>query len=323
MRRILVTAISGDVANGVLKILQDTEDSVYGCDIYDYPVGMDKVIAYWKSDPAVDSAYIPNLLDKCREYQITHLIPVNEVEIKAISRNAGLFAEAGIKVMINPPEMIETFQDKYETSRLLNEIGGDVIAPRTYLYDNFSEDGGTYIVKLKNSCGSKLLQKVKTLDEINELKVDVRDIVIQEYIEEASQEYTVGVFADGSSVSTIIFKRQLKHGYTSFVELVEDEGIRWIAEKIVDEIGLCGYINIQLRKHDGKNYIFEINARISGSVYFQYMLGHNIVIWWLELLDGKSGHVYENKYKKAIGIRELTEKFVIMEHSCNSDEKTL
>lgn len=29
------------------------------------------------------------------------------------------------------------------------------------------------------------------------------------------------------------------------------------------------------------------------------MLGHNIVLWWLDLLGGKSGHVYENKYKKA------------------------
>lgn len=313
MRRILVTAISGDVANGILKILQDTEDCVYGCDIYDYPVGMDRVIAYWKSIPAANPAYIGHLLDKCREYQITHLIPANEVEIKAISKSADLFADAGIKVMINSPDMIEAFQDKYETSLLLNRIGGDVIAPKTYLYHDFSEDGNSYIVKLRNSCGSKLLRKIKMRDEIHELKVDVQDIVIQEYIEEESQEYTVGVFADGSHISTIIFKRQLKNGYTSFVELVEDEGIRRIAEKIVNEIELRGYINIQLRKHAGKNYIFEINARISGSVYFQYMLGHNIVIWWLDLLDGKADHVYENKYKKAIGIRELTEKFVIME----------
>ncbi len=308
-----MTAISGDVANGILKILQDTEDCVYGCDIYDYPVGMDRVITYWKSLPAANPAYIGHLLDKCREYQITHLIPANEAEIKAISKSADFFVDAGIKVMINSPVMIETFQDKYETILLLNRIGGEVIAPKTYLYRDFSEDGNTYIVKLKNSCGSKLLRKIKTCDEINELKVDVQDIVIQEYIEEESQEYTVGVFADGSHISTIIFKRQLKNGYTSFVELTEDEGIRRIAEKIVNEIELRGYINIQLRKHAGKNYIFEINARISGSVYFQYMLGHNIVIWWLDLLDGKADHVYENKYKKAIGIRELTEKFVIME----------
>ncbi len=308
-----MTAISGDVANGILKILQDTEDCVYGCDIYDYPVGMDRVISCWKSLPAANPAYIESLLDKCREYRITHLIPANEAEIKAISNSADLFADAGIKVMINTPGTIETFQDKYETSLLLNRIGGDVIAPRTYLYHDFSEDGNTYIVKLRNSCGSKLLQKVKTLDEIHEMKVDVQDIVIQEYIEEESQEYTVGVFADGSHISTIIFKRQLKNGYTSFVELVEDDGICRIVEKIVNEIDLRGYINIQLRKHAGKNYIFEINARISGSVYFQYMLGHNIVIWWLDLLDGRADHVYENKYKKAIGIRELTEKFVIME----------
>ena len=181
------------------------------------------------------------------------------------------------------------------------------------MYNDFSEDGKTYIVKLRNSCGSKLLQKIRTFEELNELKVDLDDIVIQEYIDEESQEYTVGVFSDGRNISTIIFKRQLKHGYTSFVELVEDGVIREIAEKIARYIDLHGYINIQLRKHEEKNYIFEINARISGSVYFQYMLGHNIVIWWLDLLDGKPDHVYQNKYKKAIGIRELTEKFVIME----------
>ncbi|MDE6604118.1 MAG: ATP-grasp domain-containing protein [Lachnospiraceae bacterium] len=312
MRRILVTAISGDIANGILKILQETEDEVYGCDIYDYPVGMDRVIAYWKSYAAVSSAYIENLLKKCKEYQITHLIPANEAEIEVISKNLGLFQEAGIKVMINDPNMIVTFQDKYETIRMLNKIGG-IATPRTYLYDDFTEDGQAYIVKLRNSCGSKLLKKIRTIDEITELQVDARDIVIQEYIDEDAREYTVGVFSDGRNTSTIIFRRKLKHGYTSFVELVEDEGICDIAERIVNYMNLRGYINIQLRKHGEKNYIFEINARISGSVYFQYMLGHNIVIWWLDLLDGKLGHVYENKYKKAIGIRELTEKFVIME----------
>ncbi len=308
-----MTAISGDVANGILKILQETEDMVYGCDIYDYPVGMDRVITYWKSLPAIDPVYIENLLDKCREYQITHLIPVNEVEIKVISQNLPLFAENDIKVMVNTPDMIEIFQDKFDTVQMLEKIGGKVNAPKTYLYEEFVEDGKTYIVKLRNSCGSKLLQKVKTFREIHELKVDFRDIVIQEYIDEDAEEYTVGVFADGKNTSTIIFRRKLKHGYTSFVELVEDEGIREIAEKIADYMELRGYINIQLRKHEHKNYIFEINARISGSVYFQYMLGHNIVIWWLDLLDGKADHVYENKYKRAIGIRELTEKFVIME----------
>ncbi len=312
MRRILVTAISGDVANGILKILQETGDSVYGCDIYDYPVGMDRVITYWKSDAAANPVYIENLLKKCGEYQITHLIPANEVEIKAISKNLSLFQNAGIKVMINDPDMIETLQDKYETIRMLNKIDG-ITAPKTYLYDDFHADGQAYIVKLRNSSGSKLLQRIKTVDEIDELKVDAEDIVIQEYIDEEAQEYTVGVFSDGRNTSTIIFRRKLKNGYTSFVELVEDEGIRDIAQKIVDYMELRGYINIQLRKHGEKNYIFEINARISGSVYFQYLLGHNIVIWWLDLLDGKSGHVYENKYKKAIGIRELTEKFVIME----------
>ena len=77
MRKILVTAISGDVSNGILKILRETGDEIYGCDINDYPVAMDKVKQFWKSDLALSPEYIENLILKCKELGITHLIPVN------------------------------------------------------------------------------------------------------------------------------------------------------------------------------------------------------------------------------------------------------
>ncbi len=311
MRKILVTAISGDVSNGILKVLQETGDEVYGCDINEYPVGMDKVLQYWKSDLAVSQRYIPNLLLKCRELGITHLVPVNEEEIKAVGAHAHLFRSAGIKVVMDHPHVLDIFFDKYRTYEYLNTLKG-ISVPDTYQYGDFQEDGKKYIVKLRKSCGSKFLETVKSKRELEQLGIDLKECVVQEYLEDAKEEYTVGVFSDGDNVAVIIFRRKLSHGYTSFVEMVQDEGIEREAKIIAKSLNLQGYINIQLRKKDGRNCIFEINPRISGTVVFRHQLGFSDVVWWLDMLDGMKMPEYQCRYGTAIGMRELHEKFVVL-----------
>ena len=312
MRRILVTAISGNVSNGILKILKETDEQVFGCDIYDYPVGMDKVISYWKSDMAVNPSYIENLLKKCKEYGITHLIPVNEYEIRVINNNMEQFKNADIKVMMNEKFIVDTFLDKYKTYQYLKGIEG-VHVPRTYRYDEFVEDGQEYIVKLNQSCGSKFFKKIKAKQELDALNLMKDEYVIQEYLENSEEEYTAGVFSDGERTFVISFRRKLEHGYTSFVELVHDETIEKEAKLIAKKVGLKGYMNIQLRKQNGNNYIFEINPRISGTVFFRHMLDFKDVLWWLDLMDGKCDFEYLCKHKTAIGMRELREKFVVLD----------
>lgn len=311
MRKILVTAISGNISNGILKILLETEDEVYGCDIYDYPVGMDKVLAYWKSDLASSPKYIENLIHNCKKYGITHLIPVNENEIRKINKNKELFNKNQIRVMINSFSIIDTFLDKYHTYQFLSTLD-NIHVPKSYRYNEFVEDGKSYIVKLNNSCGSKFLKIIKTKQELEEIAINHDDYIIQQYLENSEEEYTVGVYSNGIKISIIIFRRKLQYGYSSFVELMHIDQIKKEAESIAKAIGLKGYINIQLRKQNDKNYIFEINPRISGTVYFRHLLGFKDVIWWLDLMDSNSNYQYLEKYKTAIGIRELNEKFVVL-----------
>lgn len=312
-----MTAISGNVSNGILKILRETDDELYGCDIYDYPVGMDKVKVCMKSIPAVRAEYIEEILDKCRQFGITHLIPVNETEIQIISDNIERFNQENIKVLINRKGIIDTFLDKYSTVKCLSDIEG-VFVPKSYLYSEFIEDGNQYIVKLKNSCGSKFLKLIKSKEELDEFPYEKENYIIQEYLDDEDNEFTVGCFSNGTDISTIIFRRKLEHGYTSFVELVQNDEIAGIARKIASVIDLHGYINIQMRKHNEAYYIFEINPRISGTVYFRHMLGFRDVIWWLDMLDGVE-YQYTPEYKKAIGMRELNEKFLVLERINGND----
>lgn len=308
MRKILVTAISGDVSNGILRALKEKGEELYGCDIGDYPVGIDKVKKFWKSDLAVSNLFIPNLLSKCKEWGVTHLIPVNEKEIDAIDKNRKTFENEKIKVVINSHEILRYCLDKYNTMKLLSENGFTV--PRTYLFNEFKSDGEDYIVKYRSYNKTKFIKLVKDLNEIGNFEQIKKEVIIQQYIPGEEDEYTVGVFSDGIIINTIIFKRRLKNGYTDWVELKKDSEIQNLASNVARLLDLKGSINIQLRKYKGENYIFEINPRISGTIYFRYMLGFEDVKWWLDMLDGKSGIEFKNNYIEAIGRRELTEKYI-------------
>ncbi len=308
MRKILVTAISGDIGNGVLKILKDTGDELYGCDVNRIAVGMDLVKVFWQSSYAVSENYIGELAEKCSEYGITHLIPVNEREIEVIDRNRKPFEERGIRLVMQSNRVLGTCLDKYLTAEELRKNG--LPAPETFIrHADLPDPEAVYIVKPRRSNGSKHIMKGKGSELSDEFD---GDYVYQAYID-SDDEYTVGVFRDGDVLNTIAFRRQLKNGYSNLVELVHDEELDRIAAECARLFDLTGYINIQLRKKDGRYFIFEINPRISGTVRFRSMLGFNDVLWWLDLLDGKHTEPYTCPYRTAVGIRELNEKMLIKE----------
>lgn len=309
-RRILVTAVSGDIANGILKILRDAgEEELYGCDVNEIAVGMDQVNVFWQSRFAVDSEYIREILEKCRLYKITHLIPVNEREIEAISNQRHQFDQAGIRVLIQSEEILEICLDKYRTMEFLKKNGIQV--PDTYIQPDKIpwKNGDSYVLKPRKSNGSKDIRMIHNRNDIDQS--DLSDVLIQKYLD--GEEYTVGIFRQGEATNIISFKRVLRAGYSYRVELADEPQLSRLAEKVADLFKLEGYINIQLRKQGGRYYIFEINPRISGTVRFRHMLGYDDVLWWLDMADGRNAPQYRNRYNKAVGIRELNEKFLVLE----------
>ncbi|MCM1082002.1 MAG: ATP-grasp domain-containing protein [Clostridium sp.] len=299
MRRILVTAISGDIGNGVLKILQEEKDVLlFGCDCNAVAVGMDLVSKFWQCPLAVHENYIDFILKICENYNIEYLIPVNEREIEIIGKNRHLFDARNIKLVIQQDNVLNICLDKARTMEFLDENGFDI--PKTL--SNIK-----YICKPRKSNGSKNMIVGNLLEAL-----DSDDYIIQEYIE-GEGEYTVGIFKNADIENIIAFRRVLKNGYSYQVELVKDKKLHEIAHKVATLLNLSGYINIQLMLKNKRYYIFEINPRISGTVRFRDGLGFRDVIWWLDMLDGKKVEQYECKCKKAVGIKELNEKFLIKE----------
>lgn len=308
MRRILVTAVSGDIGNGILKILQETEAELYGCDVNRYAAGMDKVKQFFVVPPAVEENYIQTLLEICENNNIRYLIPVNEREVEVISERRELFERQGIYLIMQSREMLDICLDKYRCMEFLRE--NNILVPDTWLATEKRSVTERCILKPRKSNGSKDIRIMETGETLKE--EEKREQNLMQIFVPGEREYTVGIFSDGKISNIISFKRKLKNGYSDYVELTELSEINEIAKKIRTVFDLHGYINVQMKEWQGKYYIFEINPRISGTVYFRHMLEYKDVLWWLDYVDKKEVPQYQCPYEHAVGLRELKEKFVEM-----------
>lgn len=306
MRKILVTAISGDIGNGVLKILQGVKCEAYGCDVNQYAAGMDKVKDFYKVPLASDENYIAQILEICKKRKIQYIIPTNERELEALSQNRSVFEKEKIHLVMQKNKVLELCLDKLKTMKFLESQ--EILTPCTCIATEELKMGKKVIVKPRKSNGSKNI-RIYEPEEALPIEKQNENYIIQEYVP-GDQEYTIGIFSDGKICNRIIFKRKLKNGYSDFVELIENKEIDEIAYKISSVFHLYGFINVQMREWEGKHYIIEINPRISGTVYFRHMLGYCDVLWWLDCMDGKDILPYVCNYEKAIGLRELCEKYV-------------
>lgn len=318
LRRILITAISGDIANGILKILsEDDSNELYGCDVNEIAIGMHYVKYFWKCRYAIEDGYVDELLGKCIDYKISHLIVANEREIEAVAKEIEQFEKLGIKTIIQSRMILENCLDKYKTMKFLSSNG--ITVPKTYtsLEETRWDEKKRYILKQKKSNGSNGIQIIDRKEDIK--NQDISDYILQEYID-GEEEYTIGIFRQKDITNMIIFRRILRAGFSYRVTLCKDLEIEELVRKVADLFSLEGFINVQLMKKNNKLYIFEINPRISGTVRFRHMLGFKDVLWWLNMLDGKTIEQYKCPYDTAIGVRELNEKFLVLKPKLNVED---
>jgi len=111
--------------------------------------------------------------------------------------------------------------------------------------------------------------------------------VVQEYI--GGDEYTCGsICLDNECKGVIVFRRTLRHGdtYKCFVE--RNPVVEALVKSIVNEMQPVGAFNVQLKIERGISYVFEFNARCSGTTASRALCGFNEPLMIADfLLKGK------------------------------------
>lgn len=311
---ILVTGIGGDIGENIIKCLRESNYNlkIYGCDINKYASGKRMVSEFFQAPYAEEeNEYAEFLKNIILKKKIDYIFPSSEIEIEFLNRNRDLFNNFNVGLIINTKNILHNFLDKYNTAIFLKQKR--LPYPKTFLLNQYNNElEYPLIIKRRKGSGSKLVLIVNNRREF-EFYVDKyknEDLIVQEYIGDVDNEYTIGVFSNRENTYSISFRRYLSSdvGITRYAELVMDKDIEWLGQKIAEVTKLEGALNIQARKTERGIVPFEINPRISGTAYVRHHIGFKDVQWWLDLYEKKPIQ-YIPSYKHAIAVRSIVEVF--------------
>ncbi|MDB5272137.1 MAG: hypothetical protein JWO58_504 [Chitinophagaceae bacterium] len=275
-----VTGVGGGVGQGVIKSLYDSGYNVIGLDGELLGAGLYSVSKSYLIPYAKSPDFIPTLLDICHKEKIALLFPGLDAELEPLSKHRKDFAAIGTTVIVSDQQVITISDDKLQTFEQLTPLG--IKVPFTVALDTFdvTQNKIVFPVIIKQQVGgarSKNVFLIKTEKEFDKTvsSIDKKsDYILQEYIE--GDEYTCGtVNLDGVCKGVIVMRRILRDGdtYKCFTE--HNSVIEETVRKIVTAIKPFGACNVQLRLKDNIPYVFEINARCSGTTAARTLCGFN------------------------------------------------
>jgi len=292
---VLVTASGAPGTAALLRALRmNGERSVrlVGTDMSPQAVGRHFCDRFYVVPRGSDPAFADTLLEVAAGERVDAILPQSSFDLLGLAEARERFAEAGIAVLVSPPDAIRRANDKAEAYALLQRIG--VRAPSwrrvtggRELRDAAQELGypdRPVCFKPVFSSGSRgfrvldpTVDRAKQLLEGRPGSVAMRltealevlpetggpELLVMELAE--GKERTIdGIARDGRIVVGHPKTREaMRAGLAMYFETQKDPDLTEIARRIVAELGIDHFFNIQLVG----DHVIEINPRISTIVY--------------------------------------------------------
>lgn len=285
-QKILVTGCGGDIGLGVGRILKEAgvAGMVVGCDITDDHAGRVFFDACFCVPRADDPSYADVLFVLVAREGIDLVIPMSEPELRLLAAHA-FFGRRDLFLTASEEAMAVGF-DKYRTAEFLRTHG--LPHPWTACASDGAPRVFPCIRKSRTGCGSKSVEVLTEAAYHAAIRTKgtaafSEDDIFQEYLPDAEEEYTCGLFRSrAGETRSIVLRRKLRGDVTGSGEVAEDAAIMKLLAAIADGLQLAGSINVQLRRRAGIPYVFEINPRFSSTVMFRHRLGFSDVLWSLQ-----------------------------------------
>jgi len=275
MKSVLITGVGGGVGQSILKSLSGSEFKLVAIDSSPLAAGLYMNGKPYLGLPASDSHYIDRIIQICEMENVGLIFPGHDVELKPLAASKKRLLNLGIHVSVSSEEVISICDDKLLTAKFLGEKGFRV--PGTWKLSEFEWNEGSFILKPQVG-GARSKQTYLCQDQNQFIKftqlVDINNCVVQEYI--PGEEYTCGsVTLNGICQDVILMRRTLRSGDTYKAFVVHDEYLQKQVQSAVNALGVEGACNVQLKYYEGEPYIFEINARSSGTTAARTLVGFN------------------------------------------------
>lgn len=273
---ILVTAISGNVGQGILRCLKQRFPllKIVGCDIGSLTAGHRYCDAFYQVPYSYEGGYADSITWICRQESVDLVIPATDYEVFYLGKIMDT-----LPALIAPPASVSwTFIDKFETWRKFKEYG--IPFAESCLPADYRGDLEEIIVKPREGRGSRDIH----FNPDNLSSFDSSYVVQKLYrgIEITTATY---IRCDRKVHGMITFERSLVSGTTERCQVTSlyDDILTEIVNGIATRFELKGPFNIQsIVTDDGHVVPFEINCRYSGTTSIRAQLGFPDVVFGVQ-----------------------------------------
>ena len=282
--KFLITGCHGDLAFSIASIIRKNFNNaiLIGTDIEKNGAGnliFDKIY----NIPKVNSYKYLGIISKISK-SMDLIIPSTEKEINFFSKNKKKFKN---KILINNEKIIDLFSSKLKTQKYLKKNFKDFSLKFSMTladYYNSKKIVTPFFLKKKSGSGNVNYKIINNKTDIRDLRFYKKnDWVIEELLDQKSDEYTCAIIKLKKIKKILIFKRKLhKLGHTMFAEIYQNLEMEKKLLDIADKLNLNGSINIQFKIHNSQIKIFDINPRLSSTVKMRDMIGFQDCLWWIK-----------------------------------------
>jgi carbamoyl-phosphate synthase large subunit len=291
---VLVSASGAPGTAALLRALRENGERrirLVGTDMSEQAIGRHLCDAFHVVPPGSDAGFADAMLEVCRRERVDAVLPQSSFDLLGLAEAKGRFGETS--VLVSSPEAIRRSNDKAETYALLQQIGvrgpdwrrvwgapavaqaaGELGYPErdVCMKPIFSSGSrGFRVLSASADRQEQLLTNrpgvagAMTLDELLELLPDDGgpELLVMELA--TGKERTIdGIAAEGRVVFGHPKTREaMRAGLAMYFETLDDAALMDVAARIVRELELDHFFNIQLVG----DYVIEINPRISTVVY--------------------------------------------------------
>jgi carbamoyl-phosphate synthase large subunit len=292
MTTVLLSAAGAPGAARLIRALHENGERavrVVGTDMNESAIGRFLCDAFHQVPPGSDPAYAETILELVEREGVDVVLPQSSFDLQALSETQGRFP---VPVLVSPPETIRRSNDKAESYALLRRIGAPTVDFRRVAGAREVEAAARELgyperpvcfkpVFSSGSRGFRILDP--TVDRAHQL-LHERPGSVAMRLEEALDllpeeggtellvmelatglERTIDGIADGERIVLGHPKTReaMRAGLAMYFVTLEDEELMQIASRIVSELEIEWFFNIQLVG----DHVIEVNPRISTIVY--------------------------------------------------------
>ena len=290
MKTVLITAAGSASALPALRRYQVAGMRVIACDIYprEWNAASMAADAFFQALTVTDeAAYVQQMLDAVRTYQVDALIPLTDVEVDVLCSRKAEFLALGC-ILCTPEEaVVRLCRDKLRMAQRLEAAG----LCRTIPTYEVKEAPQTYPLMLKPRSGrsSQGQAVVRSQEEFDTAIARRDDYIVQPFI--TGNIFTVDVARDASGQVQALAREELLrtgNGLGTTVQVYDHHPLENICAGIAREIGLVGVVNMEFIYHGEEYFFLEVNPRFSGGTGFSMKAGMDTAMLMLVCHQGQA-----------------------------------